>query len=90
MRATAATPTVGIVVDRERVTAPAGVTVAAALLDRGVWSFRKSVSGAARGPVCGMGVCFECRVTIDDVAHQRACLVAVRDGMRIETAAGDA
>jgi len=37
--------------------------------------------------VCGMGVCYECRVTIDGVAHQRACLRVVADGMRIDTAA---
>jgi len=61
------------------------VTVAAGLLDAGIWSTRTSVRGEARGPLCGMGVCFECRVTIDDVSARRACLVAVREGMRVET-----
>lgn len=76
---------VRITVDQRTVEVPAGVTVAAGLLDAGIWSTRTSVRGEARGPLCGMGVCFECRVTIDDVAAQRACLVAVRDGMRVET-----
>ena len=58
--------------------------MAAALLNSGEPSFRSSVGGELRGPVCGMGVCYECRVTIDGIAHQRACLrvVAQRDADR--------
>lgn len=75
-----------IVVDGRHVRVPSGRTVAVVLLDLGVSAFRKSVSGEARGPVCGMGVCFECRVMIDGVPHQRACLIPVADGMQIRTA----
>jgi sarcosine oxidase subunit alpha len=32
-----------------------------------------------------MGVCFECRVRIDDIAQQRACQITVREGMRVDT-----
>lgn len=64
---------------------PAGISVAAALLDAGVAGFRTSVSGAPRAPLCGMGTCYECRVTIDGVMHRRACLVSVTEGMRVET-----
>jgi len=65
-------------------TAP-DVTVAAALLNAGVWTLRESVQGEARGPVCGMGICYECRVTIDGVEHRRACLRLVEPGMEITT-----
>lgn len=75
--------------DGRPVRVPAGTSVAAALLDHGITSFRTSVSGEPRGPLCGMGTCYECRVTIDGVAHRRACLVPVADGMRITTARGD-
>jgi D-hydroxyproline dehydrogenase subunit gamma len=64
------------------------VTVAVALLDARQFAFRRSVSGEARGPLCGMGVCHECRVTIDGVAHRRACMVVAVAGMRIDTQAG--
>ena len=64
---------------------PVGITVAAALLDAGIVAFRTSVAGEARAPLCGMGTCYECRVTIDGIAHRRACLVPVSNGMRIET-----
>ena len=77
---------VTIVADERSATVPAGVTVAAALLDLGISAFRRSVSGEPRGPLCGMGTCYECRVTIDGVANRRACLVAVAEGMRIATA----
>jgi predicted molibdopterin-dependent oxidoreductase YjgC len=79
--------TVTIHADGRALRVPAGVSVAAALLDAGVTAFRRSAGGDARGPLCGMGTCFECRVTIDGVAHRRACLVPVADGMRVSTAA---
>jgi sarcosine oxidase subunit alpha len=32
-----------------------------------------------------MGVCFECRVSIDGVAQQRACMIPARAGMQVRT-----
>jgi aerobic-type carbon monoxide dehydrogenase small subunit (CoxS/CutS family) len=61
------------------------VTLAAGLLNLGIWAFRRDLSGAPRAPLCGMGTCHECRVTVDGVQGARACLLSVRDGMRIET-----
>jgi sarcosine oxidase subunit alpha len=78
---------VRIAVDGRELRAQAGISVAAALLNGGVSSFRHSVDGADRGPLCGMGICYECRVTIDGVPHRRACLVAVADGLRVVTTA---
>jgi sarcosine oxidase subunit alpha len=72
-------------VNGRAVRAVPGTSVAAALLDVGITAFRTSVNGDARAPVCGMGVCFECRVTIDGIPHLRACLIAVRDGMSVIT-----
>ncbi|MEX0907696.1 MAG: (2Fe-2S)-binding protein [Gemmatimonadota bacterium] len=74
-----------ITVNGARVDAPAGTTVAAALLNAGITRFRTSVTGEPRSPVCGMGTCFECRVTIDGATHQRACLAPVREGMKVVT-----
>jgi predicted molibdopterin-dependent oxidoreductase YjgC len=65
--------------------AQAGDSVAAALLAAGHGVFRITpVSGAARGPVCMMGVCFDCLVQIDGLGNQQACMREVRDGMRVE------
>ena len=71
-----------ITVDGETVVVPRGVSVAAALMNAGL-PLRTSVSGEPRAALCGMGICHECRVTIDGVAHQRSCLVLVAPNMRI-------
>jgi sarcosine oxidase subunit alpha len=78
---------VEIAVNGRAIRAARGTSVASALLDAGVTEFRTSPNGEPRAPVCGMGVCFECRVTIDGVAHQRACMIAVRSGMTVMTGA---
>jgi pseudouridine-5'-phosphate glycosidase len=62
-----------------------GTTVAAAILIAGHTSFRTSVTGQPRGPLCGMGICFECRVVIDDLAHARSCQIVCADGMKVVT-----
>ncbi|HLJ18615.1 MAG TPA: (2Fe-2S)-binding protein [Stellaceae bacterium] len=81
--------TVSIAVDGLEVSARAGETVAAALLAAGFGAFRTTgVSGASRGPYCMMGVCFDCLVAIDGVGSRQACLVQVREGMRVETQRG--
>ena len=76
--------------DGRQVSVAPGTSVAAALWNAGISGFRASVRGEPRGPVCGMGICFECRVTIDGVAHRRSCLVTCAPGMVVETAAAAA
>jgi D-hydroxyproline dehydrogenase subunit gamma len=79
----AASP-VTLAVDGREVHARSGESVAAALLAAGISAFRRAaVSAAPRGPWCLMGACFECLVTIEGV-RQRACMVRVEEGMRIE------
>jgi aerobic-type carbon monoxide dehydrogenase small subunit (CoxS/CutS family) len=46
-------------------------------------ALRRSVSGELRGPLCGMGVCFECRVAIDGRRHVRSCQLLCREGMEV-------
>lgn len=65
--------------------ATAGSTVAAALLNNGFLAIRSSVTGEPRAPLCGMGICFECRVTIDGMRNVRSCIEPVREGMEVET-----
>jgi aerobic-type carbon monoxide dehydrogenase small subunit (CoxS/CutS family) len=59
--------------------------VSAAVLKTGTSAFRRSVTGEPRGPLCGMGICFECRVTIDGEPHCRSCQTVCRDGMDVRT-----
>ena len=76
---------VRIEVNGVKVTMPAGSMVTAAVLKAGVSSLRRSVTGEPRGPLCGMGICFECRVTIDGVAHVRSCQTVCENGMDVRT-----
>ncbi len=62
-----------------------GTSVAAAITAAGERAFRRSVTGQPRAALCGMGICFECRVTIDGRPHSRSCQLIVQNGMRVET-----
>ncbi|OLU21109.1 MULTISPECIES: (2Fe-2S)-binding protein [unclassified Pseudomonas] len=70
--------------DGRPLSVPSGTTVAAALALSGDGSTRTSLSGDRRAPLCGMGVCQECRVTIDGL-RRLACQTLCRDGMQVET-----
>lgn len=67
------------------VTVPAGTVAAAAITLAGVTSFRTSVQGQPRGPICGMGICMECRATVNGQPLRRTCLIVCEPGMEIET-----
>jgi sarcosine oxidase subunit alpha len=81
--------TVTFTVEGKPCTARANDTVAAALLASGLDHCRTTaMSGAPRAPYCMMGVCFDCLVTIDGIGNRQACLVPVREGMRIQVQHG--
>lgn len=69
---------------------PETITVAAAVLSHaGKKHTRLSpVSGQERGPYCFMGVCHECLVEIDGIPNQQACLIEVKEGMKIRRQLG--
>ena len=77
--------TVTLVVNGVSVEVSAGSMVSAAIFTAGMYAFRRSATGEPRGPLCGMGICFECRVTIDGEPHYRSCQTACKDGMDVRT-----
>jgi predicted molibdopterin-dependent oxidoreductase YjgC len=77
-------PGFNIVVDGQPVPARQGQTVAAALIASGHTVFRHTTEGHPRGLFCGMGVCFDCLVTIDGIPNQRACMTLVRPDMQVQ------
>jgi sarcosine oxidase subunit alpha len=75
---------VNLTIDGRTVQVRAGTTVAAAvLLHRS--AFRRSVQAEPRGPICGMGICFECRATVDGRTQQRTCQLLCEAGMVVIT-----
>jgi hypothetical protein len=66
------------------VRAEPGQSVGAALVAAGILDWRTTREGGRpRGLFCGIGVCFDCLITVDGTPGQRACLVPAGDGMTL-------
>ena len=74
---------VGIDFEGREIPCRNGMSVAAALIDAGVTVLRKHADGDMRGLFCGMGVCQECRMTIDGQHGIRACMTPVHESLRV-------
>ncbi len=76
-------------VDGTPVTAYEGETVAAALIASGITTFRHTAKHRSpRGIFCGMGICFDCVMTVDGVPNVRTCVTYAEPGMKVETQQG--
>jgi predicted molibdopterin-dependent oxidoreductase YjgC len=74
-----------LTIDGHPTRVPEGTSVAVAvMLSRGA-GFRRSVKGQLRGPLCGMGICYECRLTIDGQPQWTSCQTPCRPGMEVRT-----
>ncbi|MFN4130073.1 MAG: FAD-dependent oxidoreductase, partial [Paracoccaceae bacterium] len=71
--------------DGQSVALRPGQSLAAALTEAGVRSFRQTAKGATRGIFCGMGVCQDCLVTVDGMPNRRACMTAAVPGLTVGT-----
>jgi hypothetical protein len=82
-------PPFEVTFDGRRIEALPGRTVAAVLWAAGVTSWRTTRGGGSpRGVFCGIGVCFDCLVTVNGRPGQRACLVPARPGDVIRSQEG--
>lgn len=62
-----------------------GQSVGAALMDAGIKSWRTTrKNDRPRGLFCGIGICFDCLITVDGQPNQKACMVPAEDGMCLE------
>lgn len=74
-----------ITVDGSPLPAYEGETIAGALLASGRRAWRHTRHGQPRGLYCGIGLCFDCLVTVNGTPNVRACLTPVAAGMVVET-----
>lgn len=82
-------PAFTLMFDGREIEALPGRTVAAALWAAGVVSWRGTRgTGRPRGVFCGIGVCFDCLVTVDGRPNLRACLVPAEPGADVRTQEG--
>lgn len=80
---------VGIWLDGERHHVPETLSVAGAvLLVKGWQGYRRHADGSDRAPLCMMGACHDCLITIDGQGNRQGCLERVVEGMRIERQKG--
>ena len=76
---------VTLLVNGKKIIAYKGETLLAALIAAGYKSLKASpLKGEARGALCGMGVCFECIVTVNGEPNIRSCMTEVEDNMTVE------
>lgn len=77
---------VNLTVDGRPIQAYLGETVLAAMIAAGIRNQKESpVLHEKRGGFCGMGVCYECLVTVNGEPNVRACMCEVEDGMEVKT-----
>ena len=69
--------------DDQIISAKSGQSVGAALLAADVRKLRTT-----RFDQNPRGVCFDCLVVIDGITNQRACIVEVKPGMKVQTQVG--
>jgi predicted molibdopterin-dependent oxidoreductase YjgC len=75
---------VALTVNGSSLSVPQGTTVAAAVMLAASHA-RTSVAGEPRSPLCGMGICYECLVTINGLAHQKSCQIVCEPDMDVRT-----
>ena len=82
-------PAFALTADGREISALPGQSVAAALWQAGISSWRRTRGdGRPRGVFCGIGVCFDCLVTVNGRPNQRACLIPARSGDVVTTQEG--
>ena len=83
-RTTENRPTVRILVNDQTLEVLEGETLAAALWANGLIAVGHNPGAELpRGMYCGIGHCYECRVTVDGIEDVRSCLLPVREGMQV-------
>ena len=71
------------------IAAEPGQSIGAALIAAGYRSWRTTRHrNEPRGIFCGIGICFDCLVTVNDRPNQRACQVEAHDGDRVTVQEG--
>jgi len=77
--------TLTISVGGSPVVAREGESILAALWAAGIRALHTTAqTEEPRAFFCGIGICFDCIVTVDGEPNVRACMTPVRDGMSIE------
>jgi sarcosine oxidase subunit alpha len=73
-----------ITINGRRIQVAEGTSVAAAMIAANQ-ACRLSLLGEPRAPLCGMGICMECRATVNGTPHRRTCQILCTPEMEVVT-----
>jgi len=62
-----------------------GQSIASLLFSYGIRGLRNCKNGEERGVFCGMGVCYDCVVSINGISGKRACIEPAIDGIDVRS-----
>src|SRR5690625_1940389 len=77
--------TISLEIDQKLYTIPKGYTLATAITYAKGIDYRRTKTGKKRGPVCNMGVCYECSAFVKGKGFVRTCMLMAEDGMQVST-----
>ena len=76
-------------VDGHKIEAYEGETILGVMLAAGQRITRHTAKdGRPRGMFCGIGICYDCLVTVNGRPNMRACHTLAANGMMVETQTG--
>lgn len=82
-------PPITFLFDGQPLPAVSGQSIGAALIAAGHRSWRRTrFNGEPRGIFCGIGICYDCLITVNGQPNRRACLVQTRPGDIVSTQQG--
>ena len=74
-------PDVEFTFDGVPMRATSGQSIAAALMQDGIVAWRRTrLDGRPRGILCGIGICYDCLITVNGELNVRACVTTVEPG----------
>ncbi len=75
-----------VLVNGKRIEAPRGKSLLSLLIENQIFELKKNmVSEKYRFGICGMGICFECEVYVENLGTRRACLININSDLEIKT-----
>lgn len=79
-----------MIFDGREIPVGAGQSVGSALVAAGIRSWRTTrTKDRPRGLFCGIGICYDCLITVDGSPNQRACLTPAQPGMVLASGSAD-
>ncbi len=82
-------PPITFVFDGQQLPAAAGQSIGGALIAAGHRSWRRTrLGGEPRGIFCGIGICYDCLITVNGQPNRRACVIEAHEGDIVSTQQG--